>query len=79
MAKGQICPSCGNQTFHEDGPIYKCSTCDGIGWLRRPGSPGAGKGTECGYCGKSTLREIYSDHNLTIFTCTACKAIFIPR
>ncbi len=79
MAKGQKCPSCTKQTFQMDRAIYKCSSCGCVGWLSKPGSPGAGKGTQCGYCGENTIREIYSDKTVTVFACTACHAVFIPR
>jgi uncharacterized Zn finger protein len=75
MAKGQACPNCGNQTFHEDGPLHECSECGAIGWLGAPGPPGGGSGRTCGHCGSRRLRELFRwEDGGSLLHCYNCSA-----
>ena len=78
MAKGQACPNCGEQTFHEDGPIHVCSQCGAVGWLGAPGSPGGGRGRRCQHCGALRLRELVVWEDGTALShCYDCSATVV--
>lgn len=32
MAKGERCPSCKEETFHDAGSVRRCSRCNSVGW-----------------------------------------------
>ena len=65
MALGKKCPHCGNQTFHNQGSVHICSSCNYIGWQWRQsvvamGKGKGGKGNKCPNCGNQTLHAVVS-------------------
>lgn len=77
MAKGNRCPSCGEDTFHKSKThpaVYECATCDAVGWWQTPGGPGGGSGARCKGCGGRTLHTVYSSPGRTVRFCSTCKA-----
>ncbi len=58
--KGAVCPSCQNQTFHDEGSYRKCSGCGFVGWsFQQPVKRiGKGKGWTCPNCDNQTLHKI---------------------
>lgn len=62
MAKGDVCPRCGKQTFHRDKGATpegarKCSQCGARGWLGHP-DPMLGRGRACKNCGQNLVRVV---------------------
>lgn len=78
MAKGNMCPNCGNQTFATKKAVRVCSSCNVIGWFDKPGGTGGGKGAKCGSCGESTLHTIHGSAP-TVRACSNryCEAVII--
>lgn len=73
---GKRCPWCGELTFararykNKDKAYSKCSSCDGIGWIKKPAGTGGGSGKKCRQCGERTLHTIRRGSELTLIYCT---------
>ena len=75
MAKGNVCPNCGKQTFHSDKGAMTCSSCGVRGWLRAPDSMGAGSGTSCRFCHRRMTRVVAElDSGTAVKYCYNCGA-----
>lgn len=75
--KGQICPSCGNQTFHDKGSYRRCAAaaCGFIGWSwQQPVKKvGKGKGQICPNCNNQTMHRIIElRKGIVIRRCAIC-------
>jgi hypothetical protein len=59
--KGKCCPGCGQQTFHDRGPVRICSKCRYVGWevMRPVNGVGKGKGETCPNCEVATFHKVY--------------------
>lgn len=85
MAKGKICPACGDPKFKRNKSTYECTNrkCKAVGWLGFPKGVGSGKGSVCPRCGQKTRRTILTDPRLRIkvrfCTHTDCRAVSIRR
>lgn len=75
--KGQICPGCAKQTFHDRGSHRRCSSCEYIGWSWRQSveQVGKGRGKRCPNCSWLTLHEILvldNGNGCTVRRCSTC-------
>lgn len=80
MARGNFCPSCGEQTFHLKTSILECSSCGAVGWLGDSQvKPGSGRGHKCHAkgCGRQTLRVVADLGPKQLSYCTSCHAMVI--
>lgn len=80
MALGNKCPNCGNATWHQEGPILRCSRgdCGAVGWIGTPGQPGAGSGRVCKRCGGRYVRVIATmEDGVEALYCYSCSANFL--
>ena len=78
--KGGNCPNCGENTFHKNGGVRRCSKCGTVGWLEDgPGGPGGGRGAKCGHCDKHTLHTLYVGDGLTLRHCSSCGSMAISN
>jgi hypothetical protein len=78
MAKGNTCPNCGRQMFHQEKAVRVCSACGAVGWDVTPGSAGAGKGSKCVLCGANTVRTVHDDkRGFAVKYCSTCKSTLI--
>lgn len=60
MAKGAICPHCGESTFHDSGSLSTCSSCYAVGWSwqKEVKGVGKGKGNKCPNFDNQTLHKV---------------------
>lgn len=82
MARGNSCPGCGKQTFHDNKTgALECSSCGAVGWLGDSHvNPGSGKGRKCGAsgCGRFTLRAVADlNDQQRLYYCSSCDAIVV--
>jgi len=58
--RGAKCPHCGRLTFHDNGSISACSSCNAVGWSWRKGvsQVGSGRGNTCPNCANMTLHKV---------------------
>jgi ribosomal protein L37AE/L43A len=75
MAKGNVCPWCGKQTFHRGKGAMTCTSCGVRGWLDTPDSVGSGKGDTCKFCKRAMLRVVADlDTGTKVRHCYNCGA-----
>jgi DNA-directed RNA polymerase subunit RPC12/RpoP len=77
MAKGNLCPNCGEQTFHRGKGAMSCSSCGTIGWLSAPDSVGSGRGAKCRFCGRMMVKTVGTVSTVRVRYCYNCGATFL--
>jgi ribosomal protein L37AE/L43A len=78
MAKGNVCPNCGEQKFHRGEGAMRCTACGVRGWLTAPDSMGAGRGATCKFCHRAMMREVAElDTGTSVKYCYNCGATVI--
>ena len=76
MTKGQECPYCGQQTFHDRNTHRECSACGYVGWpwYKRVSGMGRGSGRKCPWCEAATLHAILTlPSGATVRRCSTCS------
>lgn len=79
MAKGAVCPNCGEQTFQpvNDEGARGCRHCGARGWLGHP-EPMLGRGRKCLKCTQNLVRTVAAlDNGTQVQFCYGCGAVAI--
>jgi len=82
MARGQKCPKCARLTFHSAGQVRECSDpeCAVVGWLDSGPDDSSSRGSNCGYCGKGTMKLVTAlDGGCLVHWCFNCSAVYISN
>lgn len=80
MAKGQLCPQCGEQTFQPPGRqssdwVRTCTSCGAKGWLSFDTDTPPGRGRTCGFCDEATLKTVASVGATRVDYCNGCDSV----
>ena len=76
MTRGETCPHCDGDTYHDEGSYRECSNCGYIGWsFSHPvEGVGSGQGIKCPWCECHTLHDIKVLSNDSILRrCSTCN------
>lgn len=76
MAKGYMCPECGEARATYDRGAYHCGNkkCGAVWWTSfdKPSAGAKKKGFECHSCGKQTTHKIAQVSGADIWRCSTC-------